>query len=301
MHTLATVRRCAGFARSVTTAALVLASLAVGAAASAATATIYVSTSAKSTNAGTSCLTARFSSIDAAIAAAAPGSTVFVCTGTYPGQVVVSKPVVLVGDHATILAFGRDTGVTVPVSGATVEGFTVKGALGEGILVVGKPYAPVRGVTIEADVVQGNDLGNPTGAPIGEAPYAECKATPQPAPAPAIPGDCGEGIHLMVVAHSTVADNYVVDNAGGILLTDELGPTDHNTIEDNTVLGNGTTGQGSGVLLASPLPGGAVYDNVVEGNTVSDDAYGIWHTGPVTITGAGSNSFSHVVKSVFAG
>jgi hypothetical protein len=40
-------------------------------------------------------------------------------------------------------------------------------------------------------------------------------------------------------------------------------------IEHNTVLGNGVSGQGANVLLASPLPGGAVYGNTVEYNTLA--------------------------------
>jgi len=273
-------------------------------AASAAPSTLYVWTKAKPTNLGTSCLTARYSSIEAAIAAAAPGSTVVVCNGTYFGQVTVTKPVTLRGEDASIIAVGHDNGVVVPVPGATVEGFTIKGALGEGILVVGKPGAPVSGVTIKSNVVEGNDLGNPTGAPIKSSPYPECKA------AGPVPGDCGEGIHLMTVTNSLVEDNIVTDNSGGILLSDELGPTAHNRIisntveyntldcgitvpshstkgyqkgtlqpaaggvydnliEHNTIVGNGVAGQGAGVLLAAGLLGGAVYDNVVEYNTIS--------------------------------
>ena len=377
--------------------------LSLGSAASAATGTLYVSTAAKATGAGTSCVTAKYSSINAAIAAAAPSDTVAVCNGTYAGQVTVTKPIVLSGDNATIIAAKADNGVLVPVSGATVQGFIVKGAIGEGILVVGKPGAPVSHVTIKDNIVEGNDQGNPTGAPLKTSSYAECKGTFSPPPAPPVPGDCGEGVHLMVAQDSTVSGNTVFDNAGGILLTDEFGPNDHNTIEDNTVeynvldcgitvashsgkgyvhgatvpsaggiydntiehntvIGNGVSGQGAGVLLATGVPGGAVYDNVVkdntlrgnglagltlhshvpgedlngnviEGNTIgtnnvdgdydfaphvdpvptavilatvgpvrvtvasnmlSDDTYGIWLAGPVTVTGESSNTFVHV-------
>ncbi len=277
---------------------------AIAAAAAAPAGTVYVSPTGSATKAGTSCATARFDAIMAAIGAAAPGSTVVVCAGTYHGQVTVIKPIVLEGEHATIDASGADNGITVPVSGATVEGFSVSGAIGEGILVVGKPGVPVTHVMVRDNVVTGNDLGNPTGAPITTSHYRECNASGK------VPGDCGEGIHLMVAADSVVEGNTVAHNSGGILVTDEFGPSDHNLIEDNlvehnvldcgitlpshstkayadgklvpaaggvydntvehnTVLGNGTKGQGAGVLLAAALPGGAVYGNVVEDNTIS--------------------------------
>jgi nitrous oxidase accessory protein NosD len=167
----------------------------------------------------------------------------------------------------------------------------------------------VSGVTVKDNVVVGNDLGNPTGAPLKSSPYAECKA------AGVVPGDCGEGIHLMTVTNSVFEDNFVADNSGGFLLSDELGPTAHNrivyntveyntldcgitvpshstkgfvkgaavpsaagvydnVIEHNTVIGNGVAGQGSGVLLAAGAPGGAVYGNVIEYNTISGNGLG---------------------------
>ena len=273
------------------------------AAASGATGTLYVSLAGGPSKAGTSCATARFATIMAGIGAAAPGSTVVVCPGTYHGQVTVIKPITLEGEHATIDATGADNGITVPTSGATVEGFTVTGAIGEGILVVGKPGVPVTHVTVKGNVVTGNDRGNPTGAPISSSHYRECNATGK------VPGDCGEGIHLMVAADSVVEGNTVEHNSGGILVTDEFGPADHNliegnlvegnvldcgitlpshsttafvkgklnpqaggvydnTVEHNTLIGNGTKGQGAGVLLAAALPGGAAYDNVIEANTI---------------------------------
>ncbi len=268
------------------------------------TTTLYVSPSAKAGAAGTSCARARFSTIQAAVRAAPAGATVVACAGAYKGQVTVFKPILLSGEHATIDATGSETGVTVAASGATVEGFTIRGAIGEGILVVGKPGAPVEHVTVKGNLVEGNDRGNPTGAPIKTSPYRECDASGP------VPGDCGEGIHLMVVAYSDVSGNTVTANAGGILLTDEFGPTDHNTIQGNTVTGNvldcgitlashsqkafaggkavpaaggifdntvtgnvshgnGTKGDGAGVLLAAALPGGATYANTVEHNVIS--------------------------------
>ena len=205
-------------------AGVALASLA-GTAAASAPGNVFVSPSGKATAGGTSCATARYMSIEAAIKAAAPGSTVVACPGTYRGQVTVIKPLTLLGVGATIDAAGSDNGITVPVPHTTVEGFTVEGAIGEGILVVGRPGAPVADVTVSGNVVEGNDLGNPTGRPISSSHYRECNASGK------VPGDCGEGIHLMVAVGSVVSGNLVEDNSGGILVTDEFGPSDHNVIE----------------------------------------------------------------------
>jgi hypothetical protein len=49
------------------------------------------------------------------------------------------------------------------------------------------------------------------------------------------PDDCGEAHHLQSVSNSVVRDNLVRDNVGGILLTDEDGPTYGNLIADKGV------------------------------------------------------------------
>jgi parallel beta-helix repeat protein len=123
--------------------------------------------------------------------------------------------------------------------------------------------------------------------------------------------DCGEGIHLSGVAYSTIANNLVENNAGGILVSDDTGsshdnlisantvrnnPLDcgltiashlvipgspqqplrgiyHNTIVGNTVSANGlTTGEGAGVGLFTAAPGGQNWGNVVIGNTLTGNA-----------------------------
>jgi parallel beta-helix repeat protein len=83
------------------------------------------------------------------------------------------------------------------------------------------------------------------------------------------PDDCGEAIHLQSVTRSWVRNNLVRDNVGGILLTDEDGPTFGNTISENRVLNNS---KDCGITLAShhfdltgaatPAVGG-VYRNLV--------------------------------------
>jgi parallel beta-helix repeat protein len=108
-------------------------------------------------------------------------------------------------------------------SDTTIEGLAVEDAYGEGILAQGLAV-PLTHVTIRGNRVTGNDLGNPSGGVISTSPYAECNG------AGGIPGDCGEGIHLWAVADSAVIGNVSSHNSGGILLTDETGPTHGNLI-----------------------------------------------------------------------
>ena len=70
----------------------------------------YVSHSAKKNGADTSCKTAKYRDINTAIAAVSAGGTVVVCAGTYDQQVVVGKPLALVGRGATINAKGQKPG-----------------------------------------------------------------------------------------------------------------------------------------------------------------------------------------------
>jgi parallel beta-helix repeat protein len=150
-----------------------------------------------------------------------------------------------------------------------------------------------------------NDQG---GLPANAATttYPECKASGN------VPGDCGEGIHLWSVANSSVLFNTVSGNVGGILLTDEFGPTYGNLIAGNTVTDNAydcgvtlpshnlamdpTTHKfmpsfggvyhnvvrynvvsgngGAGVGMFAPFPGAASYDNVVEDNAITGNGEG---------------------------
>lgn len=370
--------------------------VAAGAQAHAAPHTLYVSTHAHSYAADRNCGTAAFNSIGDAVNAAPSGGTVVVCGGTYHEGVVLAKTLTLKGQQgATIDATGRNTGIMVTASHSGISGLTVKNAVGEGVLINAADY-----VTVSRNVVTDNDLG---GLPVNPVPntYPECQAQG------GIPGDCGEGIHLMGSSHDTISGNTSRGNSGGILVSDETGPAAHNRLVGNVVTGNlydcgitvvghnpgaapggvpapsvagvygnevignwisgnGTLGEGAGVVMATPFPGGAVYDNVVEGNNITgngmsgvsvhshapgqdlngnvvrgnvigtnnlkgdfdfspsvdpqttgvlvatvsplsitvtgnlihDDHFGLWTTGPVTVSGANANAFVNVAVHI---
>jgi nitrous oxidase accessory protein NosD len=249
--------------------------------------TLYVSPWGNPNNNGKSCRSAGFRTIQSAINAAPAGGTVIVCGGTYYEQVVISKPLSLTGRRATI----DETGVTptfqvtlpglgtqtifaaviIASSRVTFSGFTVTNAQGEGILAAGLG-GPVSGIVISRNSVVHNDLGG--GIPP-KSPYFQCAAQGQ------VPGDCGEGVHFAGnVAYSTIRDNFIAGNSGGVLLSDDVGPTHDNVVEGNVVTGNATDcgitvpGHNPAALNAEGVPQPAVagvYRNVIRNNVVTDN------------------------------
>jgi hypothetical protein len=160
--------------------------------------------------------------------------------------------------------------ITIKSSWVKVEGFTVTGAIGEGILATGSLQGgSISNVEIRDNTVTGNDTG---AAQSPNSPYPQCN------PVGPVPGDCGEGIHLMGAFDSIVSHNRVTGNSGGVLLTDEFGPTHDNVVSDNLIKGNltdcGVTvpGHNPSALDANgnPQPDVAgVYDNVIDGNVIT--------------------------------
>ena len=248
---------------------------------------LYVSPSGKSTGEDTSCENAKYSTIESAVTAAPSGGTVTVCTGTYSEDVLVSQPLVLQGQDATINATGLVNGIVVDSSNVTVSGFAITGARGEGIAVIPSgvlagltpPFAPVTHVTISDNTVSHDDTGYV--APAG------CTAPDL------YPGDCGGGILIDAVADSVVEDNDVNHNVDGILLVDDFGPSYGNLIKSNKVDDNvnecgitlpshnsgaasyvaGPGGIGYQVTGLNPAVGG-VYDNTVVDNVADGNGTG---------------------------
>jgi nitrous oxidase accessory protein NosD len=237
--------------------------------------TLFVNGSILSGYAHDSCSAAPYTTIGAAVTAAEPRSDIVVCPGTYKEDVTVTKPLSIEGIHATVDATGYDNGFTLPApaAGTRIEGFTVENAVGEGILLV-----TTSKVSIVDNTIENNDKG------VRQAhTYEECEVTPQnPFP------DCGEALHLMGTSNSHIVGNTVRDNAGGVLMTDETGPTDGNVVAHNQVLDNtadcGITLAGHNPAAApggTPNPSAAgVYNNLIEdnasvGNGVAGEGAGV--------------------------
>jgi parallel beta-helix repeat protein len=251
-----------------------LAPAVAGAASSSGGTTRYVSASATGTSGspGTSCDNAGYRTISSALQRAGNGDTVVVCAGTYAEHVTIAKAVTLRGDGNPVIdATGFNVAVRMTGDGATVTGLTITNATGQGIFATN-----VDNVTIKDSVVEHNDLG--VG---GKSTYLYC-TTKNFVP------DCGEGVHLSGVSNSRVEGNTIRNNSGGILVSDELGPTHDNVITGNTVVDNilncGVTivGHKKGAVDTKgklhPKVAG-VYDNTFTKNVVTNNG--------TTGTGAG--------------
>jgi hypothetical protein len=228
--------------------------------------------------------------------------------------VVIAKPLTLTGKHATI----DETGVTPtfsvmlppPTGTQTIfaavvmesswidfTGFRVQHAQGEGILAAGL-NGTVSHIVISRNAVVHNDLGG--GVPP-KSTYFLCAAQGP------VPGDCGEGVHFAGgVAYSTIRDNFIADDSGGVLLTDDVGPTHNNVVEDNIVTDNtadcGITVPGHNPMAVNaagvPQPSVAgvyrnvIKDNVVTGNGVQGEGAGVLFAN----AGPGTASYDNLVE-----
>jgi nitrous oxidase accessory protein NosD len=248
----------------------------------------------------------------------AAGATVVVCGGSYTEDVVVSTPLRLTGRKGAVIhgsatanavcdqngPFGPGSapclaGITVKSSHVAVLGLTVTGAIGEGILVTGSFAGPIGHVVIRGNRVIGNDEdGKPSKA---DSLYPPCRPHGQ------IPGDCGEGIHLMGVYDSVVSRNRVSGNSGGVLLSDELGPTYDNKIANNSITRNlydcGVTvpghnpraldGSGNRQPSVAGVFGNVIWRNRITGNGIRDEGAGVLFANAAPGTASYDNLVTH--------
>ncbi len=256
---------------------------------------------------GFGCANPEYSTISAAVAAANPGATIIVCPGTYTEDVTIEKPLTIDGWAATVAPSASDTSPVTPFTGGnngftilnpwvTISGFTVEGASSDGLMVVGD-HATITNNTVENNgLLDTNNPGN--GIDLDGSSYSTVSHN-------TVSGSGNGGIQLAndpdaiglstlcpalgiscngitgTATFDTVIDNNVNNNpyACGILLVDHAG-TDGSTpdlangihndvVAGNSVQDNADQGYGAGILLASEVPGGSVYSNLVIGNDVA--------------------------------
>jgi parallel beta-helix repeat protein len=205
-----------------------------------------------------------YASINAAVAAASPYDTIQVATGTYSEYVVIPKPLSIVGQNASntiVDATALPNGLNVDgldnpgLANVNITGLTVQNANFEGIVVTNSSTVRIWG----NNILNNNKNLDPN--------TKTCPGIPMWETAEGF--DCGEGIHLSGVDHSTVASNFVSGNAGGILLSDDTGVTHDNLVSGNTAQDNPYD---CGITLASHPPAGGgspngLLHNVIYNNT----------------------------------
>lgn len=209
-----------------------------------------------------------YKTIGAAIAATSAGDIVQVQEGTYYEEVTITRTLSLMaapGAHPVIDATNLPVGIWVNgmsaapkagVAGVVISGFKVRHANYEGILLTN-----VTDATLTDNEVTENDQSL-------DSTNSTCPGIPAFETNEGL--DCGEGVHLMAVDHSTILRNEIAHNAGGILVSDETGPTAHNLISENFVHDNvydcGITlashGASKAVIPTATLPYGVWYNTI---------------------------------------
>jgi parallel beta-helix repeat protein len=204
-----------------------------------------------------------YSTIGAAVAAASMHDHIKVAPGTYNEDVIIGKALSLIGmnpSNTIIDAAGKSNGVYIDgfdnpgLKNVLVTGFTIENANFEGILLT----------NTSSSLVYGNRVINNDKSLI----IASDTCPGQPSFETSEGDDCGEGIHLIGVDHSTIANNLSQGNSGGILLTDETLPTHDNLISGNTVVNNPYD---CGITLASHPPASGTVPLGVMHNTIANN------------------------------
>ena len=252
---------------------------------------LFVSPGGSSSQSGRNCWSAGYSNIGDAVAAAPAGGVVFVCPGTYKEDVIVNKPLTLLGIDATVDATGLENAIQVVASHVSVSGFTLENANGEGLLV---------GIDAEADIallpasgpVLSNDAVWDVNATNDDQGFngtenSNCKYA----------GDCGGGIHLNGTTHAWVANNSVTHNADGILVTDDYAPTSYNEIVGNIVDDNPHE---CGIVLAGHNGGAVSFDSTTFALTGRNKSVaGIW--GNVIVGNVADRNGTDIAPPQFGG
>jgi len=229
-----------------------------------------------------------YSTIQAAVTAAANHDTIQVAAGTYKEAVTVNKPLSLIGAGAgkTIIdATNFPNGILLDgynnagLNDVIVSGFTVKNALYEGVLILNTVDAVIRNNAIIHNDLSPHQFGSGPACP-GQPAYETDES-----------GDCGGGLHLMGAVGAVVSGNVINGNADGVLISDETAMSRDNLVTNNIVNDNP---EECGIVLASHPPVGSTPPNFaphfgIVHNTISENV--VSHNG-AKVGGAGAGVFS---------
>jgi nitrous oxidase accessory protein len=158
----------------------------------------------------------RISALQARIDAAAPGARIEVRAGAYSGNLVIRRPVRLVGlGRPLLIGAGDGTVVTIAAPDVTIEGFDVDGRKGgdlgrdaSGILAAA-PRATIRDCRVR-NALFGIYLKQ---APGSRVERCEIRGIKEKAA-----GEKGSGIHVWNTDGFTLLDNDIVDVRDGVYI-----------------------------------------------------------------------------------
>ena len=248
-----------------------------------------------------------FSTITAAMAAAQPGDTVLVGPGQYRENLVIEKPIVLVGQgEAHIIGLGEGDVVQIRADDVELSGFTVSGS-GTQMLV---SDAGINILGARARIRDNSLVDNLFGIYLRGAEEALVEGNTIRGRAEVDIGRRGAGVHLYDAQHNVIRDNRVSFVRDGVyfdhadynvvednefsdlrygvhymycknnrfyrnVFRDSLGGvavmyTDHVTFSDNQILNNRTGHNAFGLLLKDCL------DSVAERNVIVNNVNGIF-------------------------
>jgi hypothetical protein len=224
-----------------------------------------------------------FATIQAAVTAASPGTTILVCPGTYPEQVMIDKPLTLAGvqsgtadaaviaapaggvvSNTTSLASGNPIAAQVAVTGTAnvhISNLTIDGANNgmsgcTGVTLVGLYYRNASGTVQHMAVANQALTGDSIGCQTGLGIYVES----------------GNGETSVV----TISHNHVHNYQKNGITGNELGTVV--TISNNTVVGQGPTNGAAensiqvGFGAVGSITSNTAADDIWAPDTISDSA-----------------------------
>jgi len=164
---------------------------------------------------------ARASALQARVDAAAPGATLDVDPGTYPGDLVLDKPVRLVGHgRPKLVGSGDGSVVRIRAAGMTVQGFDIDGRGGGDL---GRDSSGIHVAASRATVSDCRVSGSLFGVYLREADDSTVENCVIRGIHGKDPGEKGSGIHVWNTRGFRILHNDIVDVRDGFYVQSSSG------------------------------------------------------------------------------
>jgi nitrous oxidase accessory protein len=197
------------------------------------------------------------SPLQARVDAARPGDRIVVAPGTYEGDLVIDKPIVLAGvGRPRLIGSGTGSVVRVRAAGVEIDGFDIDGRSGGDL---GRDSSGIHVAASRVRVTDCRIVNALFGIYLREAHEAIVERCIITGIAGRDPGEIGSGIHIWNTNGFTLTDNQIVGTRDGMYIQS----SSHGVVRGNR---------------ARDLRYGLHYmfsdDNVFEDNTFENDAAG---------------------------